>query len=114
MKFLRLVLIVFAIGFSTNGNASTEKFTMIDAVSCGKWIEDHDAQPKSWPAALDEAWLVAYLSGLASGLKEDFLKTPDPNSLILWIDNYCRKNPLEDLSDAGNLLGKELILMGTH
>ena len=32
----------------------------------------------------------------------------DPNSLALWIENYCLANPLNDLSDAADALVKEL------
>jgi hypothetical protein len=41
MKFLRLLLIAFAIGFSTNSNAVTVK----GMKNCGAWVKNRAEQP---------------------------------------------------------------------
>lgn len=105
MKFLKLILFVFAIGFSTNSNAL---ITMINAPSCGKWVTEHAEQPLPLEAIYDEYWLVAYLSGLASGLNKDFLNNQDPSSLILWMHNYCKNSPLDYVSSGAHELSDEL------
>jgi hypothetical protein len=69
-------------------------------ISCGRWF-----QPES---GFYKAWLNGFLSGIAFGTNVDILKGTDKESIYLWIDNYCRANPLKDLDDAGLALFDEL------
>jgi len=75
MKLIRLMLIVFAIGYSIPSKAAV---TTMGTRPCGVWIKDH-AQPKelSWSALADDAWLTGMLSGIALGLDMDFLSGAD-------------------------------------
>lgn len=75
------------------------------AQSCKTWNDD-----KANPAAKaeNEAWLLGYLSGLASSKNKDFLRDTDSSSFFLWIDNYCQTNPAKDIDDAADQLAKEL------
>ena len=49
-------------------------------------------------------WLLGYLSGLASSSGVNILGDKDEESIYLWIDNYCKANPLDTLSDGSNEL----------
>ena len=76
--------------------------------SCGKWVQDRTEN--SWPALINRNWLFGYISGLAVAKSKDFLGSrPDVASLELWVDNYCRSNPLNNLDAAGNALALELM-----
>ena len=76
------------------------------APSCGEWIVHRE---KSDTLALGNAsWLLGYLAGMATGSGRDFLGGADNASIYKWMDNYCRKNPLRDLSSGGNALAAEL------
>ena len=75
--------------------------------SCGVWIKER--QEKGWPLVAKQNWLMGYLSGLAVENGKDFLRTTDAESIFLWVDNYCRANPLKDIDDAGFDLSRELI-----
>lgn len=76
------------------------------APSCGEWIVHRE---KSDTLALGNAsWLLGYLSGLAVGSGKDYLSAADNGSIYKWMDNYCRTNPLRDLSYGGNALAAEL------
>lgn len=76
------------------------------APSCGEWIVHRE---KSDTLALGNAsWLLGYLSGLAVGSDKDYLSGTDNASIYKWMDNYCRANPLRDLSNGGNALAAEL------
>lgn len=66
------------------------------------------AQPNSWQAVGDGAWLVGFLSGIAVAKNSDFIKGTDGESILLWMDNYCRSNPLKGISDGGGALFYEL------
>jgi len=75
------------------------------APSCGEWIAHRE---KSHPLALaDASWLLGYLSGLAIAGGRDTLSGTDNASIYQWMDAYCRKNPLRDVSSGGNALAAE-------
>lgn len=83
------------------------------APSCGKWIEERDiSKAKSdttWTSLVHKAWLMGFLSGIAIGSDRDLVpENRDPASLFLWVDNYCRANPLKSVNDAGFNLAVEL------
>ena len=72
------------------------------APSCGEWVVHRD---KSDTLALGNgSWLLGYLSGLATGSGKDYLAGTDNAAIYKWMDSYCRKNPLRDLSNGGNAL----------
>ncbi len=75
--------------------------------SCGDWVSTRPV--RSIETIAVETWLVGYLSGLAIGTNKDFIKGTDNPSIFLWVDNYCRANPLKSLGDAGTDLYFELI-----
>jgi hypothetical protein len=78
--------------------------------SCGKWVKDRQERDVLTTTAL-EHWLVGYLSGLAIGLNREFFHKDgvavDNESILLWMDNYCRANPLKDVQEGGNRLMRE-------
>lgn len=86
--------------------SSTMAIEIRGATSCGAWVSSRQA--KNAAAGSDQVWMVAYLSGLASGLGKDGLKGTDNASIFLFVDEYCRKNSLKDLDDAGNAVFREL------
>ena len=75
------------------------------ARSCGIWISDK----ANVQAVTNEAWLVGFLTGMAVNSGKDILKGTDNVSIILWVDNYCRANPLQNLTRAGDTLFEELV-----
>ena len=77
-----------------------------EAPSCGDWIAHRE---KSDTLAIgNAAWLLGYLSGLSISSGKDYLSGTDNASIYKWMDNYCRTNPLRDLSGGGNALAAEL------
>lgn len=59
--------------------------------SCGEWVKER----KEGHAYAKEAWLMGYLSGIAAAHATDYLKGANHESIYLWVDNYCRDNPLD-------------------
>ena len=81
--------------------------------SCGNWIKSKEDKQQSngtqWMLeATNHTWLAGYLSGLSVAMNKDFLKTVDGDSIFLWVDNYCRENPLKTVADAAMNLMFEL------
>lgn len=81
--------------------------TTVGAPSCGSWVSER-AKGQTMMTLAEQNWLVGYLSGVAVGAASDFLKGTDNASLFLWVDNYCRANPLKNLAAAGTELAVEL------
>jgi len=107
MKEVHLValFIVFAIGFSANSNAVTVK----GMKSCGAWVKNHAKQsPPSLSAAVDNAWLDGYLSGVAVARNIDFLKGVDESIIHIWMNNYCSSHPSDLIGYAADALSVEL------
>ena len=79
--------------------------------SCGAWVKDRENKASGWPAMTNKTWLIGYLSGLSSGLGVEFWRkggnTLDNESAYLWMDNYCRANPLKDTQDGADALFHE-------
>jgi hypothetical protein len=69
--------------------------------SCSSWTIDRRAP--SITKIADEAWILGFLSGVGatSDLALNPLKDVDSNDVFVWIDNYCRAHPLEDIEKAG-------------
>jgi hypothetical protein len=80
--------------------------TIIGRSDCGQWV----ANSKSNFSL--RAWLLGYMSGINyvfSDSKNNPLgKTNSAEQIYLWMDNYCAKNPLMNVSDGGNELFLEL------
>lgn len=96
---MRRLLVLVALTMCITAHASTAMFGIPD---CGSWIRS----PSPW----QKAWLLGYMSGLAS-------MDPQPNvlngvsssdQLYLWMDNWCRANPLKSVEAGGNELYNEL------
>lgn len=79
--------------------------TSFGGADCGQWFSK-----KSRFNA--KVWLSGYLSGLNSAVGK---QSGDPlgklgsmEQAFLWVDNYCKANPLSTLAEAGNVLYIEL------
>jgi hypothetical protein len=107
MKTKFVVLIMAGLMLST-AMVNVEAVQVRGGRSCGVWIKDKD-NSNSLASTTNVTWLVGFLSGIAFALNKDFLRGTDNASLELWVDNYCRANPLHDSDDAGARLAIELI-----
>ena len=84
--------------------AQTKIFTMIGEPDCGKWINQNSIPNK--------AWLLGFLSGVNITFKDskDALGKVNAEQTYLWMDNYCKKNPLEQLATGAIDLYVELVM----
>ena len=73
--------------------------------SCGAWINDNNGNAES---TLSGLWLVGFLSGMAIASNTDVLTNTDYPSAILWMNNFCRLNPLANTGSGGLVLFNEL------
>jgi len=59
-------------------------------------------------AAIYEAWLVGFLSGIAMQRDTEVLKGVDVSSIYLDVDEYCRDHPRDTTAQAGRDHMREL------
>jgi hypothetical protein len=87
------------------------------SISCGTWLEWR--ANNSVQSAQLEWWTLGFVSGVNVVVSEvntaqdaaqvsDFLKGGDPNGLFVWLDNFCRKQPLDPFPTAVGQLTIEL------
>ncbi len=78
---------------------------------CGQWIKRTDSATTKNAV---ESWFAGYMSGInmmyvTYSKREDALNKVDSlDQMILWMDNYCNKNPLNRASTGALELFLEL------
>ncbi len=102
---MKLILCAMAMALAvTTGEARMVQVKGNGAQSCGEWVT---ARAKDALSA-ETVWVLGFLSGLAAGEGVDFWGTPgaprvnplDNASVYLWMDNYCKANPLHMIATA--------------
>ncbi len=78
---------------------------------CGGWI---NRGKNDYERLAVEGWLSGYMTGLSimrelNGKKDNPLGKVSADQIYLWMNNYCQKNPLNDLVDGGSDLFLELM-----
>lgn len=105
MKNKALILAICGALLSGTADAANS-LTYMGAKSCGEWVKRR--AEKGWPAIVLGHWVTGFLSGIAVGNNNDILKGAEGESLMLWMDNYCQDNPLDDTWDAAQQLANQL------
>jgi len=101
---MKKIMLVVAVMTFTPVHAQT--ITVMGSRSCGQWAAV--SGDPTVERAVIKNWLTGFMSGLAMGQGKDILEQTDADSIYLWMDNYCRENPLNSLSNGGNTLYHEL------
>ena len=104
-----LLGIILAIGLSQPAFPQTKRtVTVLGPIenSCADWVTARDGKNSQ----AYEFWLTGYMSGrnMSNDHSNDFLRGIKANSLDLWMDKYCRENPLKTILDGASQLGLEL------
>jgi HdeA/HdeB family len=95
-KIILLVLLVFSqISFSKDQSVPT--FAFRDS-SCGTWFKTKETyQETYW------FWFRGFVSGYNYGNNDYYVyidKLPNQETIFLYVDKYCRENPLNDFTIA--------------
>ena len=82
------------------------------AESCGKWIEFSKNQLMRYNL---NQWVLGFVSAASLfdgakklGFESGELAETDSNAVGVWMDNYCRENPLDTIMLAAGVLVGEL------
>ena len=105
---LGLVLVIAAADGASAQGRTTYGFS---SHSCGQWQQSRTAKDRG--SLQLEAYVAGFLSGYNMAFTgPDFIAgTPNDTgvSFHIWIDNYCRSNPLDLLTQALLALKNELL-----
>lgn len=85
----------------------SQPVVLVGVPDCGQWVNR-----KSEP---DKAWLLGFMSGLNFKHVEkngtDAIKPINSaDQIFVWMTNYCQKNPMSSLSEAGSVLFDDLLM----
>ena len=105
-KKMKTKLLISAIAMTISGLVSAQ--TSFGSADCGEWVK---SQTTGTQKQSDRAWLLGFLSGLN---QDDFFenalnKVSSASQIFLWMDNYCKNNPLERVSGGAYKLLSELM-----
>ena len=97
---LPLILIAGTISPASQG------YTIFGAgtLSCDKWIEER-SQNSGLSFGM-ETWILGFLTG--AGWQGANPQDVDNSALYVWVDNFCRENPLKNITSASAALTIEL------
>jgi hypothetical protein len=101
----KLIMLAMLLSFGASP-CMAGPISVIGGISCGDWVKYRKKDDMS--KLVSEARLVAFLSGLALASEVDILADANNESLYLWTDNYCQKNPLDTIYGSGQMLFLEL------
>ena len=104
---LRLALCVVVAGVVSPLAAEAADWLLMGhgTASCGTWIADTtDFASKN----ADRAWVLGFLSGVNFSDRIGYIgKGTDAKGIFVWIDRYCKNNPMKTISSAATALVDE-------
>lgn len=86
-------------------SVNAQPVTVMGAQSCGKWVAERGNLVQY---SRNFGWLTGFLSGMSAATRVDAMGPVDGDSIALWVDNYCRANPLARMDTAATVLFDEL------
>jgi hypothetical protein len=104
MKKVNAVILIFGLLVSTGARATEP----MGDTSCGKWVKERALDNVKGQLSLT-SWLIGYLNGIARWSEVDIISNVDRELLMVWMDSYCKSNPLESVEHGGFNLSIELI-----
>lgn len=110
-KSLLLAIVIAA--STASGYAQTQSTISFGQPDCGQWVRDG--------RAADRAWLLGYLSGMnrihniwGHGPADPLDTLNSAEQAVLWMDNWCKANPLKGVGLGGLELLLELMKMKSN
>ena len=109
MKQLLLGLMLLATAGAASARENAQ-FAMhsFSKISCGQWTE---SQKEMWLRQTYIYWFRGFVSGYNFGSEKYEVtlgRLPDNPTVALYIDKFCRENPLRDFIEAAPPLVQEL------
>jgi hypothetical protein len=103
MRKMSVVLLLALAASASHG----QEISVLGKYDCGQWFNSPTRENA-------KTWLNGYLTGANEawtvfGPSKDPLRAVSPPQAWLWMDNYCRENPLETVLSGGQKLFLEIV-----
>ncbi|MEA2079395.1 MAG: hypothetical protein U9P00_05975 [Pseudomonadota bacterium] len=108
----KVIALLGILAFSVPAYAEKYNIDGWGAAGCGKWVQYHTGaddvvSDKIWRSRhMADHWVMGGV--YVSGYYENKLKKTDVDSMVLFVTNYCKANPLHKVHNAVNALIVEL------
>jgi len=110
MKTLSLIVLVLSFTFTTPATARDmdNKYSAQGDKSCGQWVNFRNGG--GWEHAAVIGWIAGYIAAYNRQTPDVYNITgsTDFDNVLLWMDKYCRENPLSNLATGMDDLTNEL------
>jgi len=83
------------------GTGSTE--------SCGSWLQDEKDGWSSHVYNQNVGWLTGYVSAFSVATGQRY-KDTDVSAMLIYMNSYCQKHPLEPFATGARMLVHELFI----
>lgn len=101
-----LAILCMAVPLNAAQKYSGEIVVGPGAATCGKYFSENQKMKSSF-----FFWAQGYLTAIFWAMESSsILAQKDPEALNLWLDNFCKDNPLKSYHEAVKALVKELML----
>lgn len=91
---------VFALLLSASASVSSQTVNLLGTINCGQWLEAREQ--KQVQAAIYEHYLLGMINGMALASRVELWlqrgRELSSAQMYFWMDNYCRANPLKDVT----------------
>jgi len=99
MKLLKTALVAGSLLFVLAAPIAAEGQAVLGQgnVSCSSWLENHTSDDARG------AWILGYITGFnqyGSKSESDVSEGTTTEKMMVWIDNYCRNHPADNLYRA--------------
>jgi hypothetical protein len=107
MKKLLLLMLLLASTMAWGADKS-ERYQTMGVRSCEIFVQAQ--REDSWAKITIEAWIAGYITAYNYQTPNTYniLANRELDSIMLWLDNWCRANPREDLAGGMVVLTEEL------
>ena len=103
---MKRILLTALIVMTVSSPVMAQTLTTLGAYDCGEWIA---RKKNTFIESQATSWLAGFMTGLNfDGRGKNLLKKVSPDQIYLWMDNYCKANPLSTTVTGGQLLMYEL------
>jgi hypothetical protein len=103
MKFPKTTLVAGSLLFVLTARIAAEGQGVLGQgnVSCSSWLENHTSNDAR------AAWILGYITAFnqyASKPESDVSEGTTTEEMMVWIDNYCRNHPTDNVYKASAAL----------
>ncbi|WP_200243037.1 hypothetical protein [Thiohalocapsa halophila] len=93
--------------FSASSTTLVYQVQGAGTISCGRYIEEKRNSPRLEHLA-NMHWVQGFVTGVNYAESNNLGAGIDMNAMAQYLENYCLKNPLNDLADASTELVRAL------